>query len=247
MDPCREKRTKHQQDAARTSKRGCSGKAPMTHGPPPLPHHHPSHSSEKEEDDREMFKRHAPIERSSHLAIKYSKKTKQGTINVNREALVYEGSKQSHDPRFCSLFHSDWYRSIYLHKVRAVVETQWVNWDWMTTRRHSVFNKIKATCDELEMTEMMCFNYDWNKEIIYQFYATLYFDADGQRLLWMTYGQRCEITLHEFARMLGLEHQLSMETKARIHSFDMLKLDEMQFMYALGALAHPPKIQNFLL
>jgi hypothetical protein len=58
----------------------------------------------------------------------------------------------------------------------------------MAARRHSVFNKIKATCDELEMTEMMSFKYDWNKEIICQFYATLYFDADGQMLLWMTDG-----------------------------------------------------------
>jgi hypothetical protein len=30
------------------------------------------------------------------------------------------------------------------------------------------------------MTKMMCFNYSWNKEIICQFYATFYFDADGQ-------------------------------------------------------------------
>jgi hypothetical protein len=66
--------------------------------------------------------------------------------------------------------------------------------------------KIKATCDELEMTKMMCFKYSWNKEIIFQFHATLYFDADGQRLLWMTDGQQCVITGREFARMLGLEH-----------------------------------------
>jgi hypothetical protein len=101
---------------------------------------------------------------------------------------MYEGSKQSCDSRFWSLFHSDWYRSIYLHKLKPVVESQWVNWDWMASRRHSTFNKIKATCDELEMTKMMSFNYNWNKEIIYQFYSTLYFDADGQRLLWMTDG-----------------------------------------------------------
>jgi hypothetical protein len=124
MDPHHEKRTKNWQDAARTSKQGRSGKAPVTRGPP-RPHHHPSHSSD--EDDCEMLKRHAPVERSSHLAIKYSKKTKQGTINVNREAPVYEGSKQSRDPRFWSLFHSDWYHSIYLNKKKLVVETQWAN------------------------------------------------------------------------------------------------------------------------
>jgi hypothetical protein len=106
-----------------------------------------------------MFERHTPIERSSHLAIKYSKKTKQSAINENREAPMYEGSNQSREPRFWSIFHSDWYRSIYLHKLKPVVESQWVNWDSMAARRHSTFDKIKVTCDELEMSKMMSFNY----------------------------------------------------------------------------------------
>jgi hypothetical protein len=151
-------------------------------------------------------------------------------------------AKQSRDPHSWSLFHSDWYRSIYLHKLKPVVESQWVNWDWMAARRHSTFNKIHATCDELEMTQMMCFKYRWNKEIIYQFYSSLYFDADGQRLLWMIDGQRCVITVHEFARMLGLEHQLTMELSAWIHSYNVLKPEEMLFIYAPGVGAHPPKI-----
>jgi hypothetical protein len=36
-----------------------------------------------------------------------------------------------------------------------------------------------------------------------------------------------------------------MEPAAQIHSFNVLKLDEMQFMYALGAVARLPKIRNF--
>jgi hypothetical protein len=75
--------------------------------------------------------------------------------------------------------------------------------------------------------KMMRFKYSWNREIICQFYSTLYFDADGQRILWMTDGQRCAITVCEFARMLGLEHQLTMPPEARIHIYNVLKLDEM--------------------
>jgi hypothetical protein len=82
-----------------------------------------SFSSSVKEDERELLKRHTPSERSSHLAIHYSKKSKQSTINDKCEALVYEGSKQSRDPHFWSLFHSDWYRSIYLHKKKPMVET----------------------------------------------------------------------------------------------------------------------------
>jgi hypothetical protein len=62
----------------------------------------------------------------------------------------------------------------------------------------------------------------------------------------MTDGQQCVITVCEFVQMLWLEHQLTMETKSQIHTFDVLKIDEKQFMYAPGTMARPPKIRNFL-
>jgi hypothetical protein len=37
-----------------------------------------------------------------------------------------------------------------------------------------------------------------------------------------------------------------MEPESRIHTYNVLMLDEMQFMHAPGAKARPPKIQNFL-
>jgi hypothetical protein len=97
MDPHHEKRTKHHQDVIGSSKhdRTGKGKGKALVGRYPPPRHHPSHSSSEEEEEHEMFERHSPIERSSHLALRYSKKMKQSTINDNHEAPVYEGSKQS--------------------------------------------------------------------------------------------------------------------------------------------------------
>jgi hypothetical protein len=92
---------------------------------------------------------------------------------------VYDCDQQSSNPRFWSHFHADWYSSVYLYVKKPMVETKWVNWDWMATRCHTIFNQIKAMCDELEMTKIMSFKYNWNNEIICQFYSTLYFDADG--------------------------------------------------------------------
>jgi hypothetical protein len=117
----------------------------------------------------------------------------------------------------------------------------------MANKKHTIFNQIKATCDELEMTKMISFKYDWNKEITCQFYATLYFDAHAQKLVWMLAGQKYEITVRGFSRLLGLEHQLEMPLESRIHTFGVLKLDEMQFMYAPGVEVHPPKVLNFRL
>jgi hypothetical protein len=59
----------------------------------------------------------------------------------------------------------------------------------------------------------------------------------------MTDRKRYEIMMLQFATLLGLEHQHTMET--RIHSNEILK-EEMLFMYALGAIANSPKTQNFL-
>jgi hypothetical protein len=60
--------------------------------------------------------------------------------------------------------------------------------------------------------------------------------------MWMTAGQPYECTVRCFAWMLGLEHQLIMEPEARIHTYNVLKLEEMQFMYALGTKARLLKI-----
>jgi hypothetical protein len=48
--------------------------------------------------------------------------------------------------------------------------------------------------------------------------------------------------VRHFAQMLGLEHQLTMGPEARIHTYNVLKLEEMQFMYAPGAKARLSKI-----
>jgi hypothetical protein len=246
MDPRREKRSKKGQDVARpSSKQGHQGKAVVIRSPPPHPRHHPSHSSEEDDDDCELSKIHSPIKCTNRMPHKYSRKTKQEIINQNHGHPVYDYDHQSSDLRLWSHFHMDWYNSAYRYAKKLVVETKWVNWEWMATRRHTIFNQIKAASDVLEMTKTMSFKYDWNNEIMCQFYATLYFDIDGQKLLWMTDEQRYEIIVQWFACLLGLNQQLTMESDNRIHTYNVVKPDEMLFMYAPGAKATPPKIQNF--
>jgi hypothetical protein len=84
---------------------------------------------------------------------------------------------------------------VYILKRKPVVDTKWVNWEWIATWRNKYFNAIKETCDQLELTKMMCYKYDWNKEIICPFYSTFYFDVDGHRFIWMTDKRRYEITV----------------------------------------------------
>jgi hypothetical protein len=172
----------------------------------PLPPPDSPPSAHNKDEEPEALKIHAPVEHTNRMFLKYSKKTRLTTLQENREALVYLGLRMCTDWLFWSFFHADWYRSMYVPKRKPAVETKWVNWEWMATRQNPTFDLIKETCDQLEMTKMMCFRYDWNKEVICQVYSTLYFDADGQRLMWMTDRKQYEITVLEFTTLLGLEH-----------------------------------------
>jgi hypothetical protein len=53
-----------------------------------------------------------------------------------------------------------------------------------------------------------------------------------------------EIIVRRFAHLHGHDHQLTLEPKARVHMFNVLKPEEMHFMYALGAVAHLLKTEN---
>jgi hypothetical protein len=60
----------------------------------------------------------------------------------------------------------------------------------------------------------------------------------------MTDKSRYEITVLQFATLLGLEHQHMMETW--IHTDRTLRKEEMLFMYAPRVVANPPSTQNFM-
>jgi hypothetical protein len=123
---------------------------------------------------------------------------------------------------------------VYLPKLKLVVEAKRVNWEWMKNKRNRYFGDIKEACDTLELNNRMSFKYEWNNEIICQFYSTLFFDRDEQKLIWMTDKWKYEVSTWEFAILLGLEHHLEMPTK--IHDERILDKDQMMFMYGVGGL-----------
>jgi hypothetical protein len=71
MDPHCEKQTKQRQDVVGTSKRGQTGKASVSRGPPPShPSHDPSHSSDEEKNEHQLYERHALEECRDHYDIR---------------------------------------------------------------------------------------------------------------------------------------------------------------------------------
>jgi hypothetical protein len=57
----------------------------------------------------------------------------------------------------------------------------------------------------------------------------------------MSAGQKCEIIVRGFARLLGLEHQLEMPPEAQIHTFGVLKLDDCS--WCRGSSTHGAELQ----
>jgi hypothetical protein len=59
---------------------------------------------------------------------------------------------------------------------RIVSEAQWVDCSHMTEQQDLIFNQVVVACESLHIKRIMEFHYDWNIEIIAQFYATLFFE-----------------------------------------------------------------------
>jgi hypothetical protein len=77
-------------------------------------------------------------------------------------------------------------------------------------------------------------HYDWNIEIITQFYATLFIEEveDVRVVHWMTKGEWYHITFDEFATRFS--YGQADKDHFRIHIHNLLGENEIKFMYAPG-------------
>jgi hypothetical protein len=80
----------------------------------------------------------------------------------------------------------------------------------------------------------MGIHYDWNVEIIAQFYATLYIEYGGgtRRMHWMTEGDWYHISYNDFASRFSFGTADAHHRK--LHIDNPLDLNEMKFMYTPG-------------
>ena len=92
-------------------------------------------------------------------------------------------------------------------------------------------NEIISACADKKIKKLMGFKHDRNKEVIAQFYATVYFGyIDGDRaMFWMTEGTLYRITYPRFARLFGFGTNDANHPK--LHLQPPLPVEEMRFMY----------------
>jgi hypothetical protein len=78
----------------------------------------------------------------------------------------------------------------------------------------------------------MGIHYDWNVEVIAQFYATLYIEEGGEarRMHWMTEGNWFHISYDDFASRFSFG--AADAHRQRLHLQNPLDENEMKFIYA---------------
>jgi hypothetical protein len=86
---------------------------------------------------------------------------------------------------------------------------QYVDWDGLQDKEEAEFDKVIKICDRFQLSDIMGFQYHWNKEVLAQFHATYFYDQSTDDIHWMTDGQHYKVDYTIFSRILGFgeEHR----------------------------------------
>jgi methionine aminopeptidase len=65
---------------------------------------------------------------------------------------------------------------VILERRRIMTEAQWVDWHHMEEEQDPIYNQVIVACESHHINKLMGVHYDWNIEVIAQFYATLFIE-----------------------------------------------------------------------
>jgi len=105
-----------------------------------------------------------------------------------------------------------------------------------------LFQEIMSECETKNIKALMGFQKDWNKEVIAEFYATVYFGyiGDERAIFWMTEGSYYKAKFTQFVRVLGLDRNDA--NRPKIHLQPVLQNEEMRFMYPRNEVGNAGKV-----
>jgi hypothetical protein len=118
---------------------------------------------------------------------------------------------------------------------------QWTNWAFLEKHKKDrpAFKDVIDMCKYHGLEKIMGFRYDWNEEVILQFYSTFCFHKNSTDITWMTDDTKYSISIGWFASILGLGD--SAKNPLNLHDGNVLGLSQMASMYDFNA----PTITNF--
>jgi hypothetical protein len=114
----------------------------------------------------------------------------------------------------------------------------------MRAKRDMHFSRILEACDLHGITDLLQFMYNWNQEVITEFYFTLFFNKKEMIFMWMTNDKRFHVKLSQFTQILGLSSQL--DIPKNLHFRRVMMPREMMPMYILNNDFQAPKVDGLL-
>ncbi|KAM3261053.1 hypothetical protein ACQJBY_051988 [Aegilops geniculata] len=136
----------------------------------------------------------------------------------------YEGDRTATDRRFWSIEQQDLYNSIY---SRAKLFTmQWIDWEYIDSIDE--FSCVRQRCAHVGLEQIMRYHYDWDNELIRQFYSTVHISDDNSSITWMADGRRITTNKRAWEEMFSIPGSVH---TAIIHSEFLLDDDDKRIMY----------------
>jgi hypothetical protein len=118
--------------------------------------------------------------------------------------------------------------------------------DWAflenTKKDCPAFKDVIDMCKYHGLDKIMAFRYDWNEEVILQFYSTFFFHKNSSSITWMTDDTKYSISIGQFASILGLG--ASTKHSLNLHDGNVLGLSQMASIYETPDF-NAPTITNF--
>jgi hypothetical protein len=185
-----------------------------------------------------------PVADTNREVVNYNKVDPRTIVTLCQKACYSSSKERGTDKHFWTFFQQDWYYSVLYRKTKPVVPMQWVHMDYMKSKKDIHFNRILEACESHGISHLLLFRYNWNQEIITEFYSTLLFDKQERIFMWMTNGRRFNIKLTQFVELLGLSSQLDIPKK--LHTRRVITLREMTLMYISNSGFRAPKVDGIL-
>jgi hypothetical protein len=78
-----------------------------------------------------------------------------------------------------------------------------IKWDNLRSLNILEVNEAIDICHAKGLTSIMALNYDWNEEVIAQFYANLYVQRETKTFHWLLQGNPLSVSYERFAQIHG--------------------------------------------
>jgi hypothetical protein len=136
--------------------------------------------------------------------------------------------------RFWTLHHVDFYNLVILPKKhQPILHQRYINWEGYEAIGDLEMTQALRACERKKMKPIMTFQYDWNDEVIAQFYSTLWIKLADEKspynfpyLNFYIEGSWYKVSYRRFAHILGFTDDDISGDKVKIHDFRQPTKDE---------------------